>query len=315
VTDLTTRTYTPDDAADVCDLLNTIDLAEGAEPGFTEGEIRSMFAAIVRDAERDSRIVRDGDGTLVAFGAVSAPPPDGQRFDLLGGVHPDWRGCGIGRDLLGWQLDRGVQMYAERSPEKPWQAEAGTYVTDKPAIKLFERFGMAPVRYFFEMKAPLSGADIPSMTIPDGLRLVEYADEMRQALYDAHMEAFADHWGFQKRPFEEWCTLAVANETFRADFSRVVFDGDEIAAYLLGYDGVESSLYIGQVGTRRPWRKRGLASAMLADVLAAAVADGRPKASLGVDAESPTGAVGVYERVGFHVESRFVAYRRPIPAP
>jgi hypothetical protein len=31
-----------------------------------------------------------------------------------------------------------------------------------------------------------------------------------------------------------------------------------------------------------------------------------------VDADSPTGAVGVYQRVGFNLEYRAVAYRRPL---
>jgi ribosomal protein S18 acetylase RimI-like enzyme len=48
--------------------------------------------------------------------------------------------------------------------------------------------------------------------------------------------------------------------------------------------------------------------------MAAAAAAGKTKAALGVDADSPTGAVGVYERVGFAEHARFVAYRRPLRA-
>jgi mycothiol synthase len=74
--------------------------------------------------------------------------------------------------------------------------------------------------------------------------------------------------------------------------------------------------HIGQVGTRRPWRRRGLAGALVADTMAAAAVAGKTTATLGVDADSPTGAVGVYERVGFSVRSRFVSYHRPLlPEP
>ena len=81
---------------------------------------------------------------------------------------------------------------------------------------------------------------------------------------------------------------------------------------MLAYNNVEGREYIGQVGTRRPWRKRGLASALISASLAAAVADGKSSASLGVDADSPTGAVGVYERLGFEVKHKFVSYRRSV---
>jgi len=69
----------------------------------------------------------------------------------------------------------------------------------------------------------------------------------------------------------------------------------------------------------RQWRatrvRRALRLAsehLLAEVLRAAAAAGLPRASLGVDAKNPTGAVGVYERAGFAVEHSFLAYRRPI---
>ena len=33
---------------------------------------------------------------------------------------------------------------------------------------------------------------------------------------------------------------------------------------------------------------------------------------LGVDSENPTGALGLYERLGFEVSSRSAAYQRPL---
>jgi ribosomal protein S18 acetylase RimI-like enzyme len=104
----------------------------------------------------------------------------------------------------------------------------------------------------------------------------------------------------------------VESEEFRGDLTRIAFDGDEIAAYVLAYDNVEGREYLGQVGTRRPWRKRGVASALISASLMAAVADGKSSASLGVDADSMTGAVGVYERLGFEVKHKFVSYRRAV---
>lgn len=74
------------------------------------------------------------------------------------------------------------------------------------------------------------------------------------------------------------------------------------------HDPQPDRMYLGQVGVRRPWRRRGLAAALLAEVLAAAEVAGKRLVTLGVDADSPTGAVGVYQRVGFTVRSRAATY-------
>ena len=291
--------------------MNAIDAKHGAELGWTGGEMRSFLKAWLRDPATDSRLAVTSDGELAAVGVVTPPPEGGQRADMLGGVHPAYQGRGLGRELLAWQYERVRHLHAEIAPDAPWHVEAGASVDDQAATRLFERLGFGPVRYFFEMVALFNGQR-HEMALPDGLAAVPYTPELAKPLYEAHMEAFSDHWGFQRRPFEKWVLGTVESEEFRSDLTRIAFDGDQIAGYVLAYNNVEGREYIGQVGTRRPWRKRGLASALISASLAAAVADGKTSASLGVDADSPTGAVGVYERLGFEVKHKFVCYRRSV---
>jgi mycothiol synthase len=61
--------------------------------------------------------------------------------------------------------------------------------------------------------------------------------------------------------------------------------------------------YVAAVGVTRAARGRGIASALIGRSLAAARADGCNIATLHVDAESPTGALSLYERVGFTRQS------------
>lgn len=302
-----TRPYVRDDAASVAHLLNEIEIADGAQPQFTEAYIRDELSGEIRDPVRDTRLVFAPDGTLAAFATVRAPPPGGSRARMSGAVHPDWRGRGIGRVLLTWQFDRITEMRAQQDPGTAWRVGAGASSVDESAARLFRRFDLRPARYFLEMSALTAGA--PSVRPPDGIRIVEFTGDLGTALYAAHTEAFADLWGSQRRSIEEWTAVTIGSESFRGDLSRIALDGDEIAAYLLGYDGLGNRLYIGQVGTRRKWRKQGLATALLAASLAASAKDGKPTASLGVDADSPTGAVGVYERLGFMAQhSPYIAY-------
>jgi mycothiol synthase len=81
---------------------------------------------------------------------------------------------------------------------------------------------------------------------------------------------------------------------------------------VLVYDMLgDSRIYVRSVGTRRPWRGRGLATSLLAQVLCNAAAQGAKSARLDVDAENPTGALGVYERLGFAAIRSEVAYSIP----
>jgi ribosomal protein S18 acetylase RimI-like enzyme len=61
---------------------------------------------------------------------------------------------------------------------------------------------------------------------------------------------------------------------------------------------------------RRPWRRRGIASALLADSLSALRDRGLAEAALGVDAENPR-ALALYEGLGFKTASEWITFRRP----
>ena len=311
MSELQIRPYTDGDAATIADLMNALDLAHGGEPTFTETEMRGLVSVWVPDPEANTRLVTSKDGTVVAAGLLFAPPDGGARVDLFGAVHPDWQGRGIGRELLAWQWERARAMHAGTAPDAEWHADTGASADDAAAARLFTRFGFAPVRYFFHMEAPLDD-QTPVVELPERVTTVPFTDDMSHAVYDAHMEAFADHWGFQRRPYEKWVETTVRSDEFRADLSRIGFDGDEIAGYVLAYDNLDGVEYIGQVGTRRPWRRRGLASALLSTSMAAGLADGKKIARLGVDADSPTGAVGVYERLGYAVRHKYVESRRAL---
>ncbi|HEU0239363.1 MAG TPA: GNAT family N-acetyltransferase [Micromonosporaceae bacterium] len=309
MTELSVRPYADGDAAALCDVFNDVEVANGGEPEHTETDTRNLLEAWVRDHANDTRLVMSGD-RLVAAGLLLTPPPGGQHIDLLGAVHPDFQGRGIGRELLTWQFDRARTIHADVAADEDWHAETSANGADKAATALFERFEMSPVRYFFGMEASLDG--VASVELPDRIRAAPYTEDLSEAVYETHMAAFADHWGFQRRPYAMWVKLTLQSDQFRPDLSRIGLDGEDIAGYVLAYDGPGDVEYVGQVGTRREWRRRGLASALLAESMAAGAKDGKTSAKLGVDADSPTGAVGVYERVGFHTRQKYVVYRTPL---
>ncbi|HZD98072.1 MAG TPA: GNAT family N-acetyltransferase [Micromonosporaceae bacterium] len=302
-----TRPYTNADAPAVAELHNVREVAVGGDPTYSAAEIRDIVVALARDTDADTRLVFAEDGTLVAS-AVVAPPPDGGVIaETFGGVHPDWMGRGIGRELVTWEIARLRELRDRIAPGAAWTIDAGSSIKETQASHLFERFGMRAVRYFFEMVAPTAGVTPTEM--PAGFRVVAYTPDLARPLYEAIEEAFRDHWGHEDRPFDQWRAWSIDSELFRAEHSRIAFDGDDIAAAVLCYDNAVGHHYIGSVSTRRPWRKRGLASALMSETIAVAAADGKTVTALGVDADNPTGALGVYERLGFAVRQRWVVHR------
>jgi mycothiol synthase len=311
VLDLTPRGYEESDASALSALVNLIEEVAGGHAGFTAAEVDAIVRGMIRDRAADTRLLFTPDGALVAAGLVPTPPDGGFRIDLFGGVHPQWRGRGIGRDLLGWELSRAADIHRAVAPDAEWEIHAGAQVADDGTLRLYRRFGLTPVRYWFDMVASTAPAAPP--VPPEGLRYGAYRTAYEKELYEAHMDAFTDHWGFQRRDFEDWATLTVRSESFLPQASALAFDSGRVVGYVLSYAEADPArIYIGQVGVRRPWRRRGLAGALLSQALDAARTVGKDSALLGVDADSPTGAVGVYERVGFSVQTRSVTYSRTL---
>jgi GNAT superfamily N-acetyltransferase len=173
--------------------MNVLEAAGDGGYEFTEQKIRDMIST---EVARDTSMVLAADGTLAAAGMVSAPPPGRSRARTVGGVHPNWRGRGIGRALLRWQFERIAEVRAERGSTDQWTVTAGAGIVDESAVGLFRRARLQPVRYFLQMHAATAGPRPAPQ--PAGVRVAEYITDLRAAIYAAHMEAFAGHWGLRR---------------------------------------------------------------------------------------------------------------------
>mgnify|MGYP000669008048 CR=1 FL=1 len=315
---VTWRATRDDDVEAIAALLAA--MAERDHPDWSEtaDEIAEEFSHSYVDVARDSVVAEDAGGQMIAHGmAMRAPEPvDYARVWLSGGVHPAHRGRGIGRQLLAWQTARAEQLLAELELTIPgWVL---SYAADRSPEhgRLLERAEFTPSRYFTTLHAELSEATLEPRPLPEGIRLEPWSARFSEGARAAKNAAFADHWGSQpatREGWESWQTLP----TFRPELSRLALAGEEVVGFITTDINEDdwarmgrSSGYIGLVGTVREWRGKGLASALLVDVMRAYRAQGLELAVLDVDTANPTGALGVYERLGFAAVARDVAYRR-----
>ncbi|HXI81269.1 MAG TPA: GNAT family N-acetyltransferase [Verrucomicrobiae bacterium] len=256
------------------------------------------------------------DGTIVGASETNVRTRDlGPNHHVEGWVRPAFRRRGLGRALLHWAEARAreVALVDGRTGERslsswPDEAQAG-------AVALYESEGYAIVRYGFMMVRDLT-EPIPELPLPDGLevRPVDPADHRR--IWDADAEAFLDHWNAGERTDADFEGLFASPE-LDTSLWRVAWDGDEVAGSVMNaiYPAENEALgvqrgWLDHVSVRRPWRRRGLASALIAESLRAIRDAGMTDAALGVDAENPTGALRVYENLGFRRARTGVSYRK-----
>jgi mycothiol synthase len=317
---LRARAYRPEDADRVAELLNRGAEADGA-PWRASGEEVANWMS--RDNEHFSAardaVVVEADRAMVAFRDVEwIDTNDGLREYRLGGtVHPDWRRRGIGT----WLLRESEAHARTRDAALPTDAPRhyGTWqpATADGALALMAAAGYEPVRWFFDMVRPTMD-EIVEPPLPDGLELRPAASDQLRQLWDADVEAFRDHWGGfdgSDARFAEW----QSDPKFDPSLFVVAWDGDQIAGGVINeINETENAAFgrrrgwLASVFVRRPWRRRGLARAVVARSLVVLRDRGMSSAGLGVDADNPTGALRLYEEAGFEPEFRSTAFRKPM---
>jgi mycothiol synthase len=257
------------------------------------------------------------DGRIVGVSHREAiDTTDGFReYRLNGEVEPAHRRRGIGRALLDEGKRRQRDLGATQDSDRTRIFGSWSSERQPGAPALLQADGFHVARYFFEMvRSDL--ANIPDVSLPDGLELRPIDRSIAKQVWDADVEAFADHWGGfdgSDEHLQRW----LANPNTDLSLWVVAFDGDEVAGGIInGIDPEQNEAlgirrgWLNSVFTRRAWRRRGLATALIAESLRVLRARGMSSAALGVDADNQSGALGLYEGIGFAVDSRSMAWRK-----
>ncbi len=274
------------------------------------------------DAARDLRIAEIG-GRPVAFADrswVDVRDDHLREYRVGGAVLPEFRGRGIGAALLAENERLSRALAATHETDRARVLGAWTGEHQAPAISLLRKNGYRQVRWFFEMLRPTLD-DVVHAPVPDGLVVTRGSHETWRATWDAIVEAFQDHWGGfddSDATLDRWMASPNADPSLWV----IAWDGDQIAGGVINNISPEENEALGRqrgwldiVFTRRPWRRRGLARALLGQSFDALRERGMTSAVLGVDADNPTGALGLYESAGFEVEARSIAWRKPMDEP
>jgi mycothiol synthase len=294
--------------------------ADGLEEVTTLEKIQLDYATLVNcDPSRDI-VLAEVDGELVAYARVywTDLVDGGRSYENFGFVHPDWRRRGIGGAMHRHNEERLREIAAAHPEVAPkWFGSEGVDA-DPGNSALLIGSGYAPARYFFEMVLrSLEGVEGSPM--PDGIDLRPATRDEYRTIWLAAAEAFRDHWGMTEWADEDWTRFEADPANADPRFWRIGWAGDEVVGLVITTVPVEENeehgrarVYVAEVAVRRPWRRQGLARALLSGSLVAARQAGFTSASLGVDTDSPTGATALYESLGFAPARTFTAWRKAL---
>ena len=236
---------------------------------------------------------------------------------------PEWRRKGLGRVMLRFNERRLREIAAE-------QIKGGTL--DADAVRYFEAYaddgevgkktlfldeGYEAVRYGFDMVRPLSDP-VEVTPLPEGIEVHPGQPELYRAIWEAAEEAFLDHWNSVPGTEMDYQRF-VTSPTFDPNLWKVGWDGDQVAGSVLNFLNADENAeyqrkrgYTEGISVRRPWRKRGLATALITRSLKMFQEMGMTEAALAVDAQNLSGALRLYESVGFRQTKRSASYRKEL---
>ncbi len=315
----TLRPLTPADLPGWTRLLAEAEMVDQTGEHYNEADLAEEMDNPELELGKDLIGAFLGDDLVGYFSVFPRGVSDG-RYKLVmeGTVRPDWRDKGIGTLLATAMRERALAARAERHPDLGLTLVLSGPSDNESQERLMGEIGLLPERWNFVMRADLSKPCPEPGPVPEGLALHRYDDSFDEALLRAHNEAFLDHPNFTPWSEAMWAQWVTGSRSFRPELSFVVVDEarpKEVVAYVQSaeYDAYfertgRREAYVGKVGTLRAHRGRGLASLLLAHALQEYRAAGFDEASLDVDSDNPTGALGVYRRAGFEVETRLTNY-------
>jgi mycothiol synthase len=320
-TSFSARTYRgEEDLQLLVDLINACDAVDQVHENTDIDNLRVQVNQPGYDPKRDSRIWEDDQGRVVAFISVFTRPDETSAGGYLDWqVHPDVRGSGIEDDIFAWAGERAKEAGQELGLPgdlRGFSEQANTYASAQ-----LEAQGFEITRYFFEMRRPLDdGNPIPEPQFPEGYTLRHVAnDEDVEKWVEMFNLSFIDHWDFHPVTLERR-KHRMTSPYYRPDHDLIAVapDGTFTAFCLCSIDDEHnkrnnlSDGWIAVLGTRRGFRKIGLGRAMLIAGLHKLKENNVETAVLGVDADNPTGALGLYESAGFYKAKTAMAFRKEL---
>jgi mycothiol synthase len=242
--------------------------------------------------------------------------PDGTRFYFVYAfVSHDWRGKGL-RERLLRRTETRVKNLAKGHPRdigKFLETYSNAKTNDWKSV--LESEGYTPGWHLFEMVRPdLDG--LPDFPLPPGVEVRPVKPGHYKVIWEAMKEAFKDERSFSEDKYgDNAFEMMMLSPSFKPELWRIAWSGNEVVGGVHNFINEEENKeferkwgHTERIFVSRGWRKKGIARALIAQSLRVLKEQRMEEATLDVDTENPSGALRLYESLGFRQKLHFIFY-------
>ena len=233
------------------------------------------------------------------------------------GVVPELRGRGIEEQLA----ERALSELKNRGMKV---VQSSVDDDQKDIVHIWESLGFRLVRRFSLMTRNLvehqtemadRGENIEAVLKP----IHRDADEDLKILNWLDNECFKEHFNWRHNPLERTFYLVREHPFFKTqEWFFAILNGEHVGYIGIGIDAsynAEKNAKCGwvmDIGVLKPYRRTGIGTKLMLHGMSQLKAKGMTVAMLGVDDWNVTKAMRLYEKVGFKVAKKEVAYEKAI---
>lgn len=299
------RNFRWDDLPVIVDFMNTHNETFGLQTRTTIEQIERSWRMPYNFPERDIFVAQHPDGRIVGYTIADLLDEPNYAYGIYQVLPGNMQ---VGRALMQAATDhfRSTAL-ANSAPDVPIAMEWRLPDHNQEPIELCKEQGFEQVRQFYTMRIMLD-QPIQPVLLPDGFVCRPFSAADLEGVHRAKVEIFEDHWGDQHDPLEEWKSQ-IEHPQFDPTLWWIAYSGDAIAGMVLSQPLNQERAGIGIVGVRRQWRGLGLANALLLQCFAEYQRRGFQSVELGVDSNSQTNAVKLYQRAGMTIHQTILYYR------
>lgn len=315
---VTARSYADEtDLQAIVELIDACEQVDQLDQRTSVEELRLEFADPNFDVAHDLRLWEDAQGQLIGYGWMWMPPATDVQDGFLGfKVLPPVRAQGVEVQILAWAEARLRSIASTR--QRPANLRCGAREHQADRIAFLERQGFTISRNFYNMALALSEPQ-PAPQLPAGFVVRSIQPDEVEAWVELFNQSFIDHWNFHPTTPEQ-LQHSMSNPDYRAELNLVAVSPEgTLAAFCYCSISPQENArtgrnegWIAELGTRRGFRRMGLGRAMLLSGLAQLKAKGVETARLGVDSQNPSGALRLYESIGFRKQYTNIGYCKPL---
>ena len=247
------------------------------------------------DAPATGNWVAAEDGEVVGYASLD----EGQDF-VHAAVDP-----GVGDALIAHVEQQARRRGFER-------VEVTAVPEDVPLYSAAQRNGYTLQREVFRMWRMLTD-ELPEPVWPAGLTVRTYTDgdavRVHALLDDEYKGWDAQYVG---RSHEGWLTFMTEHDDFDPEMWFLVERAGELVACALHWKVHQGRGWVKDIVVRPSERGQGVAKALLHHGFRAYAERGGDRVGLKVDSTNPTGAIQLYERLGFVTDQRLGIWQKQL---